>query len=598
MELRFQLNSGISCLANQHMNVVINGVSSISLPYEAVQPSVDLANFPRPIYQASIFPDSAIIVVPDKPTAAELRSAMTVAAGFGNLTSSALTLDLVTTRQLTVEQLASSHLILVGKSSSLPLLSELPLPLAVQKDRFPLTEGDPDYGVVEMVNSPWSAEKVVLVISGNTDIGILKASQAISTGELRANSSPNLAIVDAVRDLPPAPSLLTETTFSDLGYEEILLDNRGIDAALYNFYVMPGNTISTDAYLELAFGHSALLNYDLSGLIVLINDQPIGSVRFSDETAGKAINLAQINIPPSVVLPGNNRLEVRSSLEPLDNCSDPNFQGLWAMIWPESRLRLPFISTQGGIAPAIRLNSLPTPLILDTTLGSTALVLSPTDVPAWKAAARIASFLGDRSNGSVFTMNLFFDGETADASLDQYNLVVIGQPSGLEVMKELNSQLPVSFKPGTDIPDEDVLQVTYRIPPEVPLGYVEILASPWNNEKIVVTVLGNAAEGLASAASALVDSPLRGQLAGNFAVINGAEIQTADSQLDLPVDTGTPVADQPDAIPTPLPSVGNTSKPPVTRPAWILPAIALIILLTVLGLFLLFMRWQRTHKKS
>jgi hypothetical protein len=195
-------------------------------------------------------------------------------------------------------------------------------------------------------------------------------------------------------------------------------------------------------------------------------------------------------------------------------------------------------------------------------------------------------------------LNLFFDGAMADASLEQYNLVVIGQPSTLPVMNELNSHLPVPFKQGTDVPDEDVLLVTYRIPPDTPLGYVEILPSPWNIDRSVVMVLGNAAEGLAGAASALVESPLRGQLAGNFALINGTQIQTADSQLELPVDTGTPVADQLDAIPTPLPSTGTTAKPPVTRPAWILPAIAVVILVTLLGLVLLFMRWRQAHKKS
>ena len=52
MELRFILDSGVSCLSNQQMNVVINKSTRLTFPYKQVRPSTDLIDFPYPIYQA------------------------------------------------------------------------------------------------------------------------------------------------------------------------------------------------------------------------------------------------------------------------------------------------------------------------------------------------------------------------------------------------------------------------------------------------------------------------------------------------------------------------------------------------------------------
>lgn len=120
MELKFTLNSGISCLANQRMNVVINSSSRTTFLYEEQLPDTALINFPRPIIQETIFPDQALIVIPDEPTATELQSAFTIASGLGKLSSKKLALELVTVGQLTDQQKTASHLIFVGKASTLP----------------------------------------------------------------------------------------------------------------------------------------------------------------------------------------------------------------------------------------------------------------------------------------------------------------------------------------------------------------------------------------------------------------------------------------------------------------------------------------------
>ncbi len=572
MELRFELDSGISCQANQHMNVVINTGTRLAFTYESVQPSTDLINFPRPIFQDTIYPDFATVVVPDQPSAAELQSAMSVAAGLGNLTSSQLGLGLTTASQLSDLQQANDHIIFVGKAASIPQLAELDLALPLTNGAFSPAGGSPDDGVVQMVNSPWNAGRMALVVSGNSDAGVVKAAQAISTGILQSNSAPNLAIIEQVQELPVSSPLVSDQTFADLGYARDILTDRGVSTAGYNFFVPPGSTVSAEAFLDLAYGHSALIDYNLSGMVVLLNNQPIGSIKFTAETAAKAINNVQFALPQSLVLPGNNRIDVRVSLEPTDDCADPTLEGLFAVIWPESRLFLPFTSIQMNTVELLDLGNYPSPLSYDSTLGSVGFILQGSDPASWQAALQVAKYLGDRSNGPISMPVVFFDGEQTADDLANYNLVVIGRPSGMSVMGELNPALPVPFAEGSDQATNDHSQVAYRIPAEVSQGYVELLTSPWNSERVVFAALGNTPEGIGWAASSLADSPLRGQLAGNFAVINRTQVRTADTRLGQPLEE---IAQQPPAEAPVIqqPTDLDLTPPPANQPAWILPTL-------------------------
>jgi len=118
MDLSFIFDSSYACNVNQQMIVSIHTSSQFVLPHNSVALSTGLANFPQPIYQGSFIPDSAILVVPDQPSAADLQEAMTVAAGLGNLSYGHLLLDMTTVNQLTSDQKLANHLIFVGKAAS------------------------------------------------------------------------------------------------------------------------------------------------------------------------------------------------------------------------------------------------------------------------------------------------------------------------------------------------------------------------------------------------------------------------------------------------------------------------------------------------
>ncbi len=583
-ELVFVLDSGLSCQLNQQMAVTIRTSSNLTFPHESVMPDTSLTRFPFPIYQNSIYPDTALVVIPAEPSAEELQSAMAVSAGLGRMSGSRMILDLTSINKLTPEQVSSNNLILVGKAATLPILEQVQFPLAPVAGNFQSPGGNADDGIVQMVNSPWSPGRVVLLVSGNTDLAVVKAAQAVSTGLLRQNTVPNLSVVQQVQEALQASLQKTDVTLLELGYSDFLLQKRGVDLATYRFYIPPGMTLSPDAYFELVYGNSALIDYGRSGLVVQVNGQPVGSVRFSDTTASKTTNHVQVNIPPTVVLPGNNTLEVISNLQPIDNCSIPNLRGLWATIWSESHFHLPLVQALVETSLVIDLTNYPAPFVFDPSLSTTALVLPRNDLESWRSALQVAAFLGDRSNGPIALLKTFYADAIPDSARSNLHMLILGLAPQMPIMTELNDLLPAPFETEAGIATEHNMQVTFRIPADSPVGYVEFLPSPWNGKNIIVVAVGNLRQGAAWAASALYGNSLRSRLAGNFAVISDQQITTTDTRISSPAISVIPtVQTNMEIVP---PSVDTTTPVVVSRPVWILPVLFValgVIVLILLG---------------
>ncbi len=581
MLLSFVLNSGYSCLVNgEHMIVFIHPTSTLTLPHDSVAPSTSLLNFPRPIFQNSFVPDSALVVVPDQPSAAELQAALTVAAGLGNLTQNNLILTTTTMSNFKAEAAATNHLILVGKAGSLPMFQQLNLATPIVSNQFQVPGAGSDDGLVEMIDSPWSSAHVILIVSGNTDQGIIKAAQAVSTGVLRPNKSDNFAVIQQVNSVPLSSPQPVDQTLADLGFQGTLFQNRGVNSDEYTFNIPAGMDLTSDAYFGMVFGHSALIDYNRSQIVVLLNSVPIASVRMSDATASVPTNEVKIQLPPSAAVPGINRLDVNVNIVPLDDCTPPGVQGLWIKIWPQSALHLPLATGSiSGVAP-LDLASYPAPFVYNPVLGDTAFVLAHNDPGSWQSAMQIAAFLGSQAGGRLTELSAFYGDAVPDPDRAKDNLFVIGRPSQLPIVGELNKDLPAPFAGGGDVATESNLQVKYLIPSDSPMGYLETMVSPWSPSQIVFAVLGNTTQGVSWAATALIDPTLRSHVGGNFAVINDRQIITTSVGIAAASTPGSSVV-------APAPNAGAAQQsanasPVASRPGWILPALAVSVILIAL----------------
>jgi cellulose synthase operon protein B len=588
MSIQFILESGSSCrVIGSNTSVYIHSTSYFNFPHDIVKPSTSLVNFPRPIFQNSFLPDSVLLVIPDQPTAAELQAALTVAAGFGKLSSNRLLLDMITLSNLK-ESLVKQHLIFIGKAGSLPWLDGLNLPLPSVGGKFQLPAESLNDGLIEMVNSPWSNSHVILVVSANTDLGVVRAAQAVSSGVIRPNRFENLALIEQINAMTTPTSRSIDQTLSDLGYKLRSFQQRGNDEEEYIFDVPAGMTVSTEAYFDMIYGHSSLIDYNVSQIVVLLNNQSIGSVRMSDATASVPTNHVKIMIPPSAVIQGVNRLSVRVTLEPTSDCTPLNSRGLWVNVWPESLIHLPLISVPFSPVILQDLTNYSAPFINDATLANTAFVLERDNPDSWRSAMQISNFLGYLADGSITQLSVFYGDEMLVEDRAKYHLLVVGRPSKMPIVGEMNNDLPAPFLDGNDVVSENGnFPVTYRVPADSPMGYVEMILSPWNSKNVVLAILGNTTQGVNWAATALVDSKLNGQLKGDFTIINDKQIISSNTRYAEAGFGAITNVETPGVIATP----GDVTVADLqtTRPGWILPvlvvSIGLIVIVFVMAVF-------------
>jgi len=577
MQFTFNLVSEESCVRDFDVNLVIKESSYLYLPHGVSSPVTDLTLLPRPFYQPSaLFDRTALLVLPQDPSAAELQAVMDVSAGFGSLTGGSLLLTTVTADNLTNTQRSAENLVLVGKAASLNLIGDLDLPVAVSASKFALN--DENDGILQMVVSPWNDERAVLVVSGNSDEGVIKAGQAVKYGTILTTTANDVAMVESYRTEASAPLAATDRTFLELGYEDRNMRSTGTNYAYYEFYIPPGQTVSADAYLDLFFSHSALLNFDNSGLTVILNGRVISSVQFGEGTT--QLSQVQVSLPPSAFIQGTNELQIQVQLIPYDSCTDlTDFISAWATIFSDSSLHLPLVTDTTSAVDTLSLSAFPENLAVGDVQGNITFVVPRNAPQVWGTAAAVAFTMGDKLDDALSQVSVQFEDDLDLTELAANNVVLLGKPSQLPVIYDWSDSMPAPFSAGSEVPYDPASRIVYRVVEGSTVGYLELFSSPWANDKSVLLVSGNSEDGVALAGSALGGGDLRGSLAGNFAIVSSGQIVSLDSRY--PIDSELLAAGGETAVEQPAAQSAQPSEVQKANRAWMLPAILLITLLTV-----------------
>lgn len=575
--IQFILDSGVNCDANFRTTVVVRTSSEVFLPHDQLAPILDLKMLPVPFFENSFFQDTAIIIVPDQPSEEELQAALAVSAGFGRLTFTRMLLSLLPVSKVSPDQLANNNLIFVGSAKDLPLLEKVTLPAPVSNGKFNVKESSSKDGIVQIGISPWNSAKVVLSIGGNDDATVVTAGQAVSTGTIQTGNNPSLALVSSVQPVivEPDPSV-TNKTLKDLGYDNIVVNQVGINTVEYKFDVPQDYTIGTDASLNLSFSHSSLLEYQRSSISVKLNGEPISSVRLSDSTSGQGT--AKISFPASAIYQGSNSLRLDILMEPSNVCVNPLLEGIWARIDSASNLHLPFVPDPANLSTLLDLKRYPSQTTNNRLMTDLGFVLAKDDPSSWNVAVQIANSLGNTNSIQIAAMNAYYSDAIPDSAKQNQNLIVIGRPSKLPFLAELQDVLPASFEAGSDVANQDNFQVAYTYNPGDDIGYLELLSAPWNTKRSILYIGGTSELGVKWAGNALQFGRLKSQLNGNLAFINNEQIISVDTR-SIQQGVQDVLAPSPDSL---------VKQPEYQRPAWILPTIqyalgGLVLVLIILG---------------
>jgi len=586
-------------------SLVVSDDSDINFQFINIAPSVDLAKFPEPLYQPGALVSSAtVIVIPDKPTVLELQSALAVSAGLGSITNGQLITSLIPVGDLKEEIRAANNLIFVGLPANLPLLKNVNLPVPITNDSLSVAGATKDDGIVQIASSPWNQAGVVMFVSGNTELAVMKAGSTIGVGHIIAGTRPDVSVISNINP-DTNKILIAETrTFEELGYEIATLGDEGGQYLSYKFPISSEQASSTGAYLELVTSHSDLLKFDKTGVSVFLNGQVIGSLQFEDTL--EQISTTRIEILPNILRRGTNLLEIVSDLQPNNNCASPDLNGSWVTISEFSSLHAPTTTNSLNIGNSLDLKNFPEIFLSGDNLSDVAFIFSQKDKSSWGEASQIAYLLGNLGKVALPDLRVAYGDAVPEDVLNTRSLILIGRASTLPIIGKLNDLLPAPFANGLDEALQPTMLVNYRLLPGVNVGYIQVLPSPWNSERVILAVMGNTEQGIPMAGQSLLKDTLASKLEGNFAIVYGDQLITTDTRLgptkdglagQLPSDlVSTPAAN---ATPS---SEGegnneNQNQPQdvTSRINWILPVIIASTLI-IIGIALIVIRRESKLK--
>jgi len=592
-QLTISLDAQFSCSYDTRTLVTIKSSSLFNLALKVSAPELNLSRLPAPFYlRNSLLPDHTFVVLPDDPGVGELQSALNVMSGFGAMIGREYGIQLTNIGQLKESDLASSNLIFVGKPADFSELSEVDFQLKVANGNFVnMPEAASADGVIQLATSPWNDGKVILLVSGNTDDAVRKAGQAVSAGPIFIYDTATLSYVKDVQLLSDTVPVIQSFTLQSLGYADTTLSGIGLNSVDYVFKVAKEQLASTEDFVNLVYYHSGLLDYGNSSFSVEINNQVITSTALSKES--EQLTTLQIKIPPGLLRFGENHLTVNARMLANISCDITGFSDPWFTVSAQTNLQLPISQTSALSSGLLDLKFYLSLLTSHSELGDVAFVLPKASPQSWAAAGNIAYTLGQTAAPVISNLKAAYAEDVPQDIRSSSSLVIVGRASTLPIMIEINDKLPAPFDLVTDTADEQKMQIIYRIPPGVNVGYLELAASPFNSEQSILVVAGNTDDGVNIAGSTLTTPSLRDQLSGLFAVTNGTQVATSNANAVFSV-VGEVVPSAVQVVATPI-EISSTFQPRIERPVWVLP---LIFISSLSGLAIVGISVRNSRKRA
>jgi hypothetical protein len=218
----------------------------------------------------------------------------------------------------------------------------------------------------------------------------------------------------------------------------------------------------------------------------------------------------------------------------------------------------------------VNLNTYPKPFADRPNLDNLAFVLAQNDPIGWSAAAELAYGMGRQAGNFALDIQAVYVDAVSDDTKKARHLVVVGKPSALPIIQDLNAILPAPFDSGKNIATERNANVSYRVSDGDDVGYVQATTSPFNPLNAILLVVGSTDTGVRWASKSLNDNELRGSFNGNLAFVNDRQVVASNvrvaipqtAQAEAPAVSGTTVTNaqaQPDRAAQPAPQPANVT---------------------------------------
>jgi hypothetical protein len=526
--LALSLDTGLTCEEpGAAVEVLVDQNSTLSFEYEQVPYPTNLALYPFPFTEESLFDIPVVIILPDTPTSHDLSVAGTIAGGLGRMSGGNIDLTAVPASEIAPETLSNAHLIVVGRADNNSLLKELELTLPLDS---PILEAG--HGVLQEIVSPWNEYRLVLVVSGTDDEGVSKASQALNRqAHFLGVQGPVAVVLDLLPLSKAEATRAASMSLASLGYDDEVAYGALPRDFVFDFDLPLAWRLEESPFVVLKFAHSDILDPYQSILDIKLNNLPIGSTLLDDQNANEGE--LTVTLPGDRLKAGRNRLVigVKMSLANVDPCSATKDSRAWTVVSNESEIFLPYNPL--NLAPDLKL--LPYPFSQNSGFDQTLIVLP--DQPTSSNLDDLMQLtlrLGSASQLEYISAHVAYASEVDKAAREAYHIILLGRSTENPLLAEINESLPQPFVPESDMLKPLVIDsVAFMPDPNRDAGLLEIITSPWNENLALLAITGTTNEGVKLALQTLLNET--GGLEGNLAVIEPATDPLAQDPVQISV---------------------------------------------------------------
>lgn len=506
--------------------------SKIVFEFQPQPTTLDLGLYPYPfIDNLSLDPTRLSYITPASDSDEWLTSLARFQTSIGRMT------EFQTLETQVIEEVDDltwgDRLIVIGTPTEQPLLDELELPFPIENNQILDGNNQPlpgEVGVL-MLTTVQDGSVPVLVVSGNSSIGVAKAAQNLVQINARDIVAGQAAIIDRVEDVPSPDArnwpgyLPTENSFqlSDLtipggqSFREITVHGAKAPMVQANFRALPDDRFSRGSTMTLHYSHSPQVNPRTSTVEVLLDNVAIGSKRLSNRNAD-AKKTFKINLPGNLIRT-DSVLSVRFNLNPRESefCGLSTDDQLWGRVYGDSNFDL----KRGNVVtlPDLELFKTGYPLTAPQDLSSAVVVMPETPAQAdVETLLALTQRLGQLSKADSVKLNVYRSGSVPGDAQEEKHLVVIGRHDRLPLQASLQTE-NFSLRDGLTrlwkgnqvhaLPDTE--------------GVIRSVLSPQNQERILLALTAQTDQGLSEVQSLLKEDALFAQLRGDTILINSNE---------------------------------------------------------------------------
>ena len=503
--------------------------SKVVFDFQPQPIAMDFSRYPYPVYDTlSLQTNQVAYLLPQDLDETWLTAATRYQASLGRV-AEYRSLDTRVVESLD-EVDENDRLIVIGTPGNQSAIADLDLPLPLNNGRLldaKQKELPPDVGVL-MLTTTADSRVPVLVATGNGEAGVAKAVQFLAQSQDQKIGTGNVIFVNQVNDIPaPSPrnwpgylpvednfQLKDLKTFDGKAFEDVTVRGSHAPALEFDFRSLPDDNVLPGSSMVLQYSYGPQTNPVTSLVEVELDDVPIDGRRLTSVNGANRQEF-RLELPSERIKP-NSKIQVNFRLDPRErrSCSRVTDQQLWGTIHADTSFDL----NRENVTrlPDLELFRYGYPFTAPQDLSNTAIVLP--DQPERSDILLLletSERLGRLSKAESLQLSTYRDSQLPPETRSSAHLIGIGTYNDFPLSEVFESK-------GFSLNSASVRQwqqSQIQANPDEG-GVIKQIVSPWNEERVLLALTGQATEGLDQVRDLLDQDSLFYQLQGDTVLIS------------------------------------------------------------------------------